>query len=328
MLAGRRMALLIGCLFALIAAARVMPAAAATPLKILPDDVCGGLPSDGIRVCGAPLQRDAMVRLRDMVECVVYWQRTSSHAALTTYIRTGDPDGFRVVFASDHSCQGYSGMRVSAILLGGAFAEALLRDPPRDNAVSLAVSEAPPTPSEPSGGDIMSCALATGHKEALAFIRATPFSRREQIAVTTFTGRLRPCLPADQEIRMNLAVFRAVVAIRLYVEALQAPKYSSAGRAEPSEPRTPPPPPPSLTASDILGIDRLSVPSLSISPAEVPPLADTAAGIQRDRADLPNKPDDEERLSNEAEPGVDPNTGESTKMKSQLPARRDPGSPY
>jgi hypothetical protein len=66
---------------------------------------------------------------------------------------------------------------------------------------------------------------------------------------------------------------------------------------------------------------------LSIGSAEVPPLADTAAGIQRERADLPNKPDDEERLSNQAEPGVDPNTGENMKFKSQLPARRDTGSP-
>lgn len=189
------------------------PLRASPPIKMLPDQLCGPSVPGVITVCGSRLKREDVIRLHNLASCLASQHEKSSRAALSAYIHSADIARFQSIFASDSNCRPSGGLRVSPILLNGAFAEALLTvDPPRKGFQSTPLQALASSPQD----GMMACLMSSGSAEAMKLVRTPLYSRREQAAVSTMTAKLRTCLPAGVQVRTNLAAFRAIIAINLF----------------------------------------------------------------------------------------------------------------
>jgi hypothetical protein len=280
-------------------------------VRVLPDDVCGPRDPNAISVCGARISRTDMRRLHDLATCLVYWERRSSQAAVSAYLRHGDRDRLRAVIVSDHSCAKNQGMRVSGVLLAGALAEAMIANRRFEG------DAAPPLPSRPTPVD---CLYATSWPEAVALFRARPMTRGERDAAMPLLARLSQCLPAGETIQTSLYVLRAVTALRLY-----AATQSAAGAVELQSvtldlgPRTMP-----VTTLGLTGIPTVSI--------KAPPRSEENDGLPtlvgRQPPMTGERFDPEELLAIQAEPTIDPDTGEAIVHRPGIEDRRDQSDPY
>lgn len=209
-------------------------AVAATPIGMLPNQRCAPALPGTIDVCGGTLRRDDVIRLHNLADCLVSRQRKASRAALLTYIRSGDMMPFQAIYASDNYCHSDEGLRVSPILLSGAFAEALLGhllSSKQSLAIQLQMATAP------KADRATACLMSSGRVEAMRLIKSPLYSRKEQAALGAVTARLRTCLPVGTEVRTNLAGFRAFIAINLFA---LAPRLGSDALPAPREPAAQP----------------------------------------------------------------------------------------
>jgi hypothetical protein len=306
-----------GCLGLLAFAFAASPSPAdpgAGIVRVLPDNVCGPRDPNAISVCGAKISRTDMRRLHDLATCLVYWERRSTEAAVSAYLRQGDRDRLRTVVVSDHSCAKTPGTRVSGVLLAGALAEAMIANRRFEG------DAAPALPSQPTPVD---CLYATGRPEAVALVRAKPMTRGEREAAMPLLARLSQCLPDGETMQTSLYVLRAVTALRLYamtqpaadVVGLQSVALDLGGR----DPRP--------MAVTTLGLT--SIPTISMKAA---PRSEEDDGlptrIRRQPPMTGERFDPEELLAIQAEPGIEPDTGEAIVRRPGIEDRRDVSDPY
>lgn len=282
--------------------------------KVLPDNVCGAHDPNAINVCGAKVTRTDMRRLHDLATCLVYWQRRSSEAAVSAYLRQGDRGRLRTVIVSDHSCAKSPETRVSGILLAGALAEAMIANRRFEG------DAVPPLSPRLTPVD---CLYATGWPEAVALFRAKPMTRGERDAAKPLLARLSQCLPAGETMQSSLYVLRAVTALRLYAAThptgsereLQSVPLDLSGR----DPRPMP----------LATLGLASIPTVSI---KAPPQSDendgspTPTGRQPPMTGEPFDP--EELLAIQALPEIDPYTGTAIVHRPGIEGRHDSGDPY
>ncbi len=298
---------------------------AATPLSILPNNVCEERHEDEINVCGGRIKRQDIIDLQSLADCLVKWERTSSRTALARYMTKGDPSLFRWLFASDHSCQSYRSVRASPILLGGAFAKALL-DAPAATDRSFDPAEGR-EPTE-TGDNAMDCLMRTGRADAYAFVTSLPYTKKEAANPSAVIVKLGHCLPDGEEIRISTAVFRSAVAIRLLTErrAASSPRDSTELIAGPpirvvTKPLALPIPP----LSELTMGNQLYLPVLTMKKQGAEAEPSFIPGYRHRTPDLAEKQNPEDEMAKNAQPAIDPSTGEPVDERAKSGER---GSPY
>lgn len=282
------------------------PALGDPAVAILSDDPCGPARPDEIRACRPRILRDDVLRLHDYATCLVAWQRRSGEAAVLGYLRRGDTAGLAALAARDHSCPRVR-IRVSGVLFAGALAEALLADR----------RSAPPPAAPPPD-----CLLAAGQAESLRLIAAPPLSRREGAAFEALAARLPPCIAAGQTVRFSPLVLRAAVALHLFAAVTPDAVAATSGTVDLASLGTP--------ALD-LAPGLASLPATPALRLQVPLIVPEGTGpaAARRLPPMTGEPwDPEELLANEAQPHIDPNTGEEIQFRPQRGERRDRGDPY
>jgi hypothetical protein len=193
--------------------------AATRSVTILSDASCGVNKGDDVHVCGARIVREDVRRLHELAACIIKNQAASSSAAVTAYIRVGDVSRFRSVFASDQSCSS-RGLRVSAAMLAGAFAEALLDRPMLARLAKGEGGGGPASSAFIPTDALLHCMMRTGRSEAATFIRSLPYTREERSAATTVGDKLRDCTPAGTTVRASLPLLRSLTALTFFAERL------------------------------------------------------------------------------------------------------------
>jgi len=286
--------------------------AAPTSVKILPDVVCGVGEGDEIRVCGSRIKREDMRRLHELAVCIIKNQAVSSRAAVTAYILTGDMARFRSVFASDRACSSARGLRVTAALLAGAFAEALLDRPMLSRLAKGQGGEAPASSVLLPTDTLLHCVMRTGRVEAATFIRSQLYSRQERSAATALSDKLQGCLTTGDTIQTSLPLLRSMTALTFFAERMPsaertAPRIEQTHTERNARLATLPPILPPVV--DIHSSALLKAPSLSIGNVDDPGNAPSLSGYRYKSPDLPTTPDMEDVLARDTSPEIDPDTG-------------------
>lgn len=192
--------------------------AAPTSVRLLPDMECGEGKGDEVRVCGSRIEREDVRRLHELAACLIKNHALSSTAAVTAYIQTGDTARFHSVFASDRVCSAARGLRVTAALLAGAFAEALLDRSMLSRVARGQGGDAPRSSVLSPADTLLHCVMRTGRSEAATFIQSQPYSRQEQSAATALIQKLQRCTTTGDTIRTSLLLLRSMTALTFFAE--------------------------------------------------------------------------------------------------------------
>ena len=285
--------------------------AASASVRILPDVVCELGEGDEIRVCGSRIEREDMLRLHELAVCMIKYQAVSSSAAVTAYIRTGDMARFRSVFASDRECSSARGLRVTAALLAGAFAEALLDRSMLSRVAKGQAGEAS-APSVLSPADtLLHCVMRTGRIEAATFIRSQPYSRQERSAASALSDRLQGCVTTGETIRTSLPLLRSMTALTFFSERFP-PVQRTAQRTERTamandtrileSPILP-------SVIDIRSSALLQAPSLSMGRVDDQKDSPSPGSYRYKSPDFPTSPNMEDVFARGPLADIDPDTG-------------------
>ncbi|GGE91840.1 hypothetical protein [Sphingomonas prati] len=287
--------------------------AATTSVRILPDVVCEVSEGDDIRVCGSRIEREDVLRLHQLVVCIIKNQGVSSSAAVTAYIRTGDMARFRSVFASNWACSSARGLRVTAALLAGAFAEALLDRPMLSRLAKGQGGEAPASSAILPSDTLLHCVMRTGRVQAATFLRSQPYSRQERSAAMALGERLQGCVTTGDTIRTSVPLLRSMTALTFFAEKMApvertAPLIDQAQTERDARLKSSPPIAPPVLA--IRNSALLKTPVLSIGRVDDLAATPDLGGYRHQSPDLPTEPDIADVMARDAAPPIDPDTGE------------------
>ncbi|HTU11607.1 MAG TPA: hypothetical protein VMG08_12010 [Allosphingosinicella sp.] len=175
------------------------------------DAPCPRGEGNDVLVCSRPLTVPGARALRQYAGCVAARHRTESRALLALPPETpAARDRMQWLMRQRSGCAPPGRLSVSAILLQGALAEALVRDrPPR-------LDPARPLRARDEADQMGLCLIAAAPEQVRTLLSSVPGDTAETDAFAALRPRLDACLSAGLVIRLHPRVLRAMLALSAY----------------------------------------------------------------------------------------------------------------